>query len=470
MLSAMKKRWKEPCGYRDVLNVGLPLVVSLGSSTAMEFTDRIFLSNYSLVSIAAALPAAMANFVFLLFALGISAYSTVFIAQYYGARQCQKIGSAVWQAIYFCLFAAVAIAMLAFLAEPFFAFIGHDPAVQKEEVIYFTILTVGTGFALTANAVGCFFTGLGRTRPNMVVNIIAVLINIPLDYMMINGIGIFPELGIAGAGIATVSSWAMQLVMYSYLVFNKKNDEQYGVLSQWRFQPKLFARMMRFGVPSGLNNFFDVFSFTLFIMVVGQLGEVELAASNIVLSINSLSFLPVIGFNIAASTLVGQCMGRKDAVLARHVANNVLHLALLWMGFFCMLFLVIPHELIWLFRPAELSVAEFMQIENTGVTLLRFVAFYCSVDAFALIYFGALKGAGDTGYVMRAIAVASTVFLAIPVLVARYVFDVGLLTLWAILLIYVCLLSLSAYLRFRSSVWENIQLIESDPNEEVYNS
>lgn len=463
MLSRLKKRWNEPFGYRDALNVGLPLVVSLGSSTTMEFTDRIFLSNYSLISIAAALPAAMANFVFLLFALGIASYSSVFIAQYYGACKFDKIGSAVWQAIYFCCFAWIAIAMLVFVAEPFFAFVGHAPEVQKEEVTYFSILTLGTGFAIIANAIGCFFTGLGKTRPNMIVNIIAVLINIPLDYMLINGVWIFPELGIAGAALATVSSWGMQLIMYAWLVFTPQNDVTYHVKRAWHFNAKLFMRMMRFGIPSGLNNFFDIFAFTVFIMVVGRIGEVELAASNIVLSINSLAFLPVVGLNIAASILVGQAMGGKDVAKARVAARNVLHIAMLWMGTFAAIFLLFPYELTALFRPEGIPAEQFAAIQSTCQVLLAYVAFFCLQDSVALIFFGALKGAGDTMFVMRAMALCATLCLGVPVVAGRFFFDAGLHTLWAMLIVYVCILALTAFLRFRSEKWEHIEVIETEP-------
>ncbi|MEZ0577010.1 MATE family efflux transporter [Halodesulfovibrio aestuarii] len=462
MLSRLKKRWSEPFGYRDVLNIGLPLVVSLGSTTAMEFTDRVFLSNYSLISIAAALPAAMVNLVFLLFALGISAYSSVFIAQYYGACKYDKIGSIVWQAIYFCCFAWVFLAALALLAEPFFTFIGHGPEVQKEEIIYFSILTIGSGFALIANAIGCFFTGLGQTRPNMVVNIIAVVINIPLDYMLINGVWIFPEMGIAGAALATVSSWAMQLVMYALLVFKPKNETVYNVISSWRFDKALFGQMMRYGVPSGVNNFFDVFAFTVFVMVIGRLGETELAASNIVLSINSLAFLPVIGLHIAASILVGQAMGRHDVEQATVATHSVLHMALLWMGTFGAIFLLFPYQLTSFFKPADISAEQFFLIQSMCQVLLAYVAFFCIQDAIALIFFGALKGAGDTMYVMWTIALCATFGLGVPIFISRFVFDAGLHTLWVMLIVYVCILALAAYTRFRSGKWKEIQLIESE--------
>lgn len=459
MLSRFKKRWNEPFGYRDVLNVGLPLVVSLGSTTAMEFTDRIFLSNYSLISIAAALPAAMVHMVFLLFALGVSAYSSVFIAQYYGACKCEKIGSAVWQAIYFCCFAWVFLAALVLVAEPFFAFVGHAPEVQREEVTYFSIITIGSGFALIANAIGCFFTGLGKTRPNMVVNIIAVVINIPLDYMLINGVWIFPEMGIAGAALATVSSWAMQVVMYALLVFTPKNDAIYKVISAWRFNKALFLRMMRYGVPSGANNFFDVFAFTVFIMVVGRLGETELAASNIVLSINALAFLPVIGLHITSSILVGQAMGRKNVEQATVATHSVLHVALLWMGIFGTIFLLFPYELTLLFKPTALSIEQFAPVQSMCQILLAYVVFFCMQDAVALIFFGALKGAGDTMYVMWAIAFCATFCLGVPILIGRFVFDAGLHALWAMLIGYVCILALAAYGRFRTGKWKTIQIV-----------
>ena len=461
MIQKVKERWAAPNGYGDVLTVGLPLVISLGSTTVMEFTDRVFLSHYSMDAIAAALPANIVNLTLMLTFIGIAGYANVFIAQYYGSKSSRRVGAALWQAIYMSLIGGVILASMAFVAEPIFAFGGHAPSVQAQEVIYFRILTIGSSAALMASSLGCFFSGRGYTRPNMVVNIIATVINIPLDYMMIFGVGPFPEMGIAGAGYATASSWTMQMVMYAYLIFNKRNEECYGVISNRAFDKELFSRMLRFGFPSGVNYFAEIFAVAFFSFVIGRLGKVELAASNMAFSINTVAFLPMIGLNIAVSTLVGQNMGAGNPQGARVATANTLHIAMTWMVLLAGCFFLFPEWLLNIFKPGSMSVTEFAPVRELGVLVLRFVAFYCLFDAVTIIYFGAVKGAGDTNFVMWAMLACAIGALILPLYIAQSVFQAGLTTLWTIFAFYIALLAAIAFWRFSGDKWMKITLVET---------
>jgi MATE family multidrug resistance protein len=97
----MIERWSRPYGYRQVLAISLPLVASMGSFTLMQFTDRVFLANYSVDAIAAALPAGIASFTCIAFFMGVANYTNAFVAQYTGARAFSRVGASLWQGIYF---------------------------------------------------------------------------------------------------------------------------------------------------------------------------------------------------------------------------------------------------------------------------------------------------------------------------------------------------------------------------------
>ncbi|MEE4166068.1 MAG: MATE family efflux transporter, partial [Desulfocapsaceae bacterium] len=130
--------------YREVLSVCLPLVIGMSATTVMEFTDRVFLSNYSIEAISAATPAGISAYLFMAFLGGIGGYCGVFIAQYYGSGQYDRIGSVVWQGIYFCLISAILLLIVAhFLTVPLFRLVGHSPEVRRLEEIYFAILCQG---------------------------------------------------------------------------------------------------------------------------------------------------------------------------------------------------------------------------------------------------------------------------------------------------------------------------------------
>ncbi len=122
---------------------------------------------------------------------------------------------------------------------------------------------------------------------------------------------IFPEIGILGAGIATVTSWTIVAVIFGIMIFTGENDRIYAVRKHRQFDPELFRRLLKFGMPGALQFSMDVFGFTFFVFMVGRIGELELAVSNIVLSIDSLAFTPLMGFSMGTSTLVGQALGRN---------------------------------------------------------------------------------------------------------------------------------------------------------------
>lgn len=466
VIGNLRQRWHEPQGYADVLRVSLPLVASLASTTLMQFTDRLFLSHYSVEAIAAAVPAALANLVVLLSFMGIVTYANVFIAQFTGAGLKQRVGATLWQAVYLSLASGILLVFAAACGEALFSLAGHEPEVRRQEVVYYGILTSGGVWALLGASLSCFFSGRGQTRLLMLASFVGVAINIPLDYYLIFGIPALPFLGfegvapmgIAGAAYATVTGWIVNLLILAVLTFTPRNERKYRIWSGWRPDFPLLKRMVRFGFPSGANSFMELLTSTIFVFVAGRLGSYALAATNITFSINGVAFLPALGLNIGASVLVGQAMGRNNPDQAEKAAHSSLHIALFYMIVMALVFVTVPGVLMRLFRPAGVDPAAAADIAATGVVLLRYVAFYSIMDAWSLIYFGSLKGAGDTWFVMWAMTGACVCMLAGAYLADRF-FPGSLHALWLVFTTVVSGLAGSAALRFYFGPWRKLRLI-----------
>ena len=457
------KRWRKRNGYKDVLAISMPLVASMGSLTLMQFTDRIFLANYSMDAISAALPAGIVCFTAVSFFMGVAQYINSFVAQYTGAGALTRVGASLWQGIYFSLMSAVLLAALYFLSDPIFDLIGHSPRVRELEVTYFNVLTLGAGLVVLSAAMACFYTGRGLTWTTMWVHMAGAVVNIPLDYCLINGIGPFPELGILGAGIATVTASGVIVAILSLLIFSHANRTRFGTWSGRAFDRGLFGRLMRYGAPSGAQFFLEISGFTFFIQMVGRLGDLELAVSNIVLSIETLSFMPMIGFHIGNSTLVGQAIGRGTPDDGVYATTSALHITLVYMLLVSAVFLFMPEPLLHLFRADHHTVSEYTEIMGLGIILLRFVAVFCLFDSLNLIFSGAIKGAGDTRFIMWNIAAMSLGIMIIPSYVAVKVFGAGIYTLWTIATLYVCALGVAFLLRYRQGKWKSMRVIEEYP-------
>jgi len=457
------KRWSQPYGYRDVLAISLPLVASMGAFTLMQFTDRIFLANYSVDAIAAALPAGIASFTFVSFFMGVGNYTNAFVAQYSGAGAFHRIGAALWQGIWFSIFSGALLALLYFVSDSIFGFIGHSPLIHAQEVSYFNILTLGAGLVVVGSTMACFYTGRGLTWTVMAVDMAGAVVNIPLDYCLINGVGPFPEMGIRGAAIATVAAQGTIVLILCLLIFSRKNRERFGTWKKRRLDSALFGRLMRYGVPSGIQFFLEVFGFTFFIQMLGRLGDMELAASNIVLSIEALVFMPMVGFHIGTATLVGQAIGRGVPEGGMEATKSALHITLAYMMPLGALFICMPEPFLSLFDAGRPQVDRFKEIMDLGVVLMRFVALFCFFDALNLVYSGAIKGAGDTRFIMWTIGAVCLGLMIIPVYVAVELVGAGLYTVWTFATVYACALGIAFMLRYRQGAWKKMRVIEEMP-------
>ena len=460
----MLRRWKSRNGYRDVLSVSLPLIVSMGSVTLMQFTDRIFLGRYSLAAIAAALPAGIASFLFVSFFLGAVSFTGVFVAQYAGAGRPQRIGCALWQGLYFSLAAWVLLILAGvFLAEPIFSLAGHPPEIKELEIIYFRIMTIAGGLPIIEQALASFYTGRGLTRVVMAVNLFGAALNIPLDYILINGLGPLPAMGVRGAALATAAAWVVAGVIYVRLIFTRANEAAYAVRSGARPDLALMRRLVRFGLPGGVQFFLDIFAITFFSLMIGRLGETQLAATNMAISINMLAFLPMIGLSVGVSVMVGQAMGAKKPEEAHQATVSALHLTLLYMAAVGCVFVLVPEALLGLFKPRGMEPAQFAPIISLGTVLLRFVAVYSLCDAACLVFFGALKGAGDIAYVMRVMLAVSLAVMILPLTVGIELFGAGVYFAWSCVSLYVALLAWAFWRRYRRGLWRAMEVIEAAP-------
>jgi len=456
--------WRRPSGYREVFKISLPLIISMSSHTVMLFTDRLLLGRYSLDTLAASVPAGLLAFMFMCFFMGLVEFTNTFVAQYVGAHMPQRVGSALWQGIYFALAAGILLAGLSFIGGSLFRLAGHPPRIQELETIYFRILMLGAVFGLLQNALSCFYSGRGLTIPIMVVNIIGVTLNVPLNYLLINGLWGFPELGMSGSALATISSSAVMLLLYIGVVFHEQNDRVYGVRRMWVFDRVLFGRLLKFGTPAGIQVFVDIFGFAIFLLMAGRLGRDALAATNIACSINLLAFMPMIGFSIAVSTLVGQAIGRgypDDGVVA---TRSALQLTCAYMWVLAALFILAPEWLVNIFHSPGKDAEEFASVRRLTVSVLRFIAFYSIFDALNVIYSGALRGAGDTKFIGWTITCLSLGLIVLPVTAGVVYFHAGLYTIWGFVSAYVCVLALVFRWRYRQGHWKRMRVIDPVPS------
>lgn len=453
------KGWSRENGYKQVFLIAFPLILSTSSWSIQQFVDRMFLSWYSPVALAASMPAGILSFALVALFLGTSAYTSTFIAQYMGANRIDRVVPSMWQGVYFAVIGGILVGTTFFFAEPIFQFIGHEASIQVLEITYWKFMTAGAIFPILIGAISGFFNGRGKTYPVMWASFIATGTNIILNYTFIFGHFGFPEMGIAGAGLATILSQVVTIFILVYLAVYGKQHRDFNIVARKQFELMLFLRLIKFGLPNGIQFFLDIASFSLFILIIGRIGLVELAATNIVMNISMLTFMPMIGLGIATSVLVGQALGSDKPYLAERATSSGLQLSMSYTFIFAALYLVIPDVFIYPFA-SNTDPTMFESIRQHALTAFKFVAFWSVCDTLHIVISSSLKGAGDTRFLMLTTVILSVGIFILPTYFLLEVLDKGLEAAWTVGAFYIFTTGITLLLRYIYGPWRTMRVIE----------
>ncbi|HUR56019.1 MAG TPA: MATE family efflux transporter, partial [Gemmataceae bacterium] len=321
-----------PGGKMELFKLALPLMLSQSFMTVQVFVDTILLSRHNPDEMGATVPAVMWYWLFFGVLQVTAGYVSTFVAQYTGAARPHRVGPAVWQGIHFAVLTGLLFLVVVPLAPSMIALGDHDAASQRLQVIYLQYFAFAALPMLVMAAINGFFSGRGQTWTVLGIEAFGTAVNIGLALLLIFGKWGFPEMGIAGAGLATVvGSWAAAL--FALALFLRKRYRAEFHTATWRFERELFRRLMRFGGPAGMQVFLDVLVFHCFLLFVGRLGKAELGATSLTIRLNMIAFLPMMGMGMALSILVGQRLGENKPEIAEKTTYSGLTLMFAYMLF-----------------------------------------------------------------------------------------------------------------------------------------
>jgi MATE family multidrug resistance protein len=443
----------------ELLRIAIPLMISTGFFSVQLFIDRTILFAYSSDAAAAAMGAGSVYWTITCFPAGLVGFVYVFVAQYFGARQEERIGLAVWQAVWLSLL-TIPIFILSWIIAPYcFEYVGHPPNVAKLEASYFRFLAIGgPGTVLTAALAG-FFSGLGKTKIVMLTDVFCTLVNIVLNILLVFGPGPFPELGIAGSAIATAFASWLHVPILVWGMLRAEHVERFGLRSACRWDWSLVKRMIQYGWPAGVQMLSESAAFSVIMIMVGQLGELPLAATTLALGVNILAFVPMMGLSQALGVLVGQRLTEGQIPLAVKTVRTCLAMSAIYTGCFALVYGLFPDQILSLYSAVS-EVERFKEIEPLVKSLLIFISIYCVLDGFQIIFVGAIKGAGDTMFVLLGTTLTSLGAILVGIAGASW-FGASLQWWWLVITLWVISMMIAFGLRYWHGAWKKMRVIES---------
>jgi len=452
-----------PGGSRELLAIATPLIVSHSFLTIQVFVDTVLLSWYDPRAMAASFPAMMWFWLPFGFLQVTAGYTSTFVAQYTGAGRPHRVGPAVWEGIHFAILAGLLMLVLIPAAPFLIAVGGHSTPLQALEVIYLRCLAFAAMPMLLMVAVNGFFSGRGHTWAVLGIEAFGMIVKATLALVLVFGLACFPELGIAGAGWATVAgTWASALLAVG-LFLRRSCRERYATASGWRPEPELFGRLMRFGGPAGAQVFLDVLVANVFVQLVGRLGEAAMAATTMTMRLNMIAFQPMMGLGQAVCILVGQRLGADRPDLAEKSTLTGLKWTSTYMCAVAAVYIMLPGPIVSVFGGGG-DREEFATVAAIVPGLLLCVAAYSVVESVNVTFAFALRGAGDTRFVTLA-----TFCLAWPVMVLPTFLVVhaggSVNSVWWFATAHIFATTACFYLRFRSGKWKAMRVIEPETEE-----
>jgi MATE family multidrug resistance protein len=442
-----------PARLSTLLKLAGPVIISRSTQVVVGLADTLMVTHLGTAAMAATTTGAMNTFALVIFPFGIVFIVSSFSSQLTGAGDAAGARRYGW---YGLMLAALA-QLLVFAALPFLpqmlGMFDYEPAVMEAMNTYMAIRLLSTGVAVGIEALGNYYAGTGNTALQMRFNILAMVLNVALNWVLIDGRLGFPAMGVAGAAWASAISTAVAFLGFlAVFLWHGRG------LGKPALRGAEFLRVLRFGLPSGFNWSFEFFAFLAFVnIVVAGLGTAALAAFMAVIQINSFSFMPAFGLGSAGAVLVGQAIGRGEKDSVPGILKMTFIVTAVWMSVVGLFYLCLPGVLMAPFKPSGELAGEFLEM---GAKILLLSAFWQLFDAAGITIGEALRAAGDTAYTMwvRA-ALAWGVFLPGSwIAVHRFGGDETTATMWMIL--YLGLLAVVLFLRFRSGAWRRIELVE----------
>lgn len=442
---------------RRLLRLAWPVVISRSSQVVVGVTDAIMVAHLGEAALAAVTTGATNAFNLLILPMGMVFIVASFASQFTGegdARAARRYG---WYGLGVALLTQF-VCLASIPAVPdLLATVGHRGEVGGLMSGYLRVRLLTGGAAVGVEALANYYGGMGNTRLPMVVSVAAMGLNVFGNWVLIGGNLGAPALGVNGAALA--SALASAIAFGLIVVFFLRGIGAERVTGRVRLAWREFGRTLRFGLPVGINWFFEFLAFSFFVNVlVAGLGTTTLAAFMIVIQINAVSFMPAFGVASAGAILVGQAIGASRHQDVSRAVMLTAGTAAVWQGMVGLVYFAAPALLMAPFVDTRSATPELLRI---GAVMLRLSATWQLFDAAGMTLAEALRAAGDTAFSMWArLAVAWAVFIpGVYVSVRVLGGDHVEATIW--LIVHIAVLAAVLFWRFRRGAWRRIDLTGS---------
>jgi MATE family multidrug resistance protein len=379
----------------QTIRLSLPLIISQVMMVAMTFVDTVMAGQLGATTLAAVAVGSSVWSTVILFVFGTLMVIPPIISEKDGARMHHEVAPFFRQALWLALLLGLLFSIVIRLVDPIFVLFKTQEEVIPEAVGYLN--AIGWGVLPLAFFVSFRYLadGLSITKTTMYVSFVGVLLNVPLNYILMFGHLGFPAMGAVGTGYASAIVITCQMLVYVLIVKRHKIIGSYRVFSQ--FDPPnwgVMMRLLKMGLPVGVSMFAEVGFFSVITLLSSSLATVVVAAHQIALNFSALLFMVPLGLSMGITIRVGNAVGRKNNTDITNAGFLGVGLVLFTQLFSASITLLFAGDIVNLYTDDS-------EVAAIAVSLLFYAAVFQLSDGIQVAAAGALRGIKDMTFIMN---------------------------------------------------------------------
>ena len=380
-------------GFKDnfdkTFTLAYPVMLSQLGQVMVGVADNIMVGRLGAVPLAAASLANSIFFVVLMFGIGISMAVTPMVAAADGEGKTGKIGRLLNHGFVINTVSSFLLFLFILAVSPVLKLINQPQEVVVLAIPYLLIITFSLLPFMFFQTYKQFIEGLSQTKQAMFITVIFNLLNIGLNWLLIYGNWGFPELGLNGAGWATlISRVFMAWALYIYVTKSNRYKNYIRGLRLKQIRLTIIKKMLGIGIPTGLQFIFEVGAFSTAAIMMGWIGVNALAAHQIAINLASISYMMASGLSAAAMVRIGNQLGKRDISKLREVGFSIFGMVTVFMSVFAILFLLLKNYMPLLYIDDPLVI-------KMAASLLIIAGIFQISDGLQVVALGALRGLSD---------------------------------------------------------------------------
>ncbi len=438
--------------YKKTLKIAWPSAMEAILISLIGAVDMMMVGGLGTNAIAAVGITTQPKFLIMAFVLALNTGTTVIVSRRKGENNQEGARKSLRNA----LVLSVAISLVSTIVGLVFSrqilmFAGANQDYINEAMIYFNIVLMGNFFYLISLTITAAQRGVGNTKISLITNVSANIVNIIFNYLLINGIWIFPRWGVAGAAVATAMGNVVSLILAIYNLSKKDNFLHLNFKQDWTLDSKTLVSIWKISSSSLIEQVFIRIGFMMYAKAVAGLGTLQFATHYIVMQVMSITFSAGDGLSIATSSLVGQSLGAKRPDLA-YLHGKVSQRIGMVISFTLAILIIFNRSLIISLFSVD------SEIIDLGAQILIILSFIIQFQIAQVITVGSLRGAGDVRFVAMLSLLSVTIIRPVLTYILAYTLGFGLYGAWFSVVFDQMIRFFVGRYRFKQAEWVKIEV------------